>query len=242
MADGTRAPRAGIVVRNFPRHPAAKLAPLAQFGVATVHEAIGRRGYMATYMRPIYPGAAIAGSAVTVSVAPGDNTMIHVAIEFCRPGDVLVVAPTSPCTDGYFGELLGTQLKHRGVLGLVIDAGVRDVKPLTDMRFPVWSRAVSAQGTVKETLGNVNLPLICAGERVDAGDVIIADDDGVMVLPYGKLDEGLKASQARTDKEAQSRARFEAGAMSLDLSGMREKLIARGLTYVEDLAELGRKS
>ncbi len=230
--------KAGVVVRNIPRTPVARLAPLAEYGVATVHEAIGRRGLMASSLRPIYPGAALAGPAVTVSVTPGDNTMIHVAVELCQAGDVLVVSPTSPCEDGYFGDLLATALKARGVQGLIIDAGVRDVRTLTEMGFPVWSRAVFAQGTVKESLGNVNTPIVCGGHPVEPGDIIIADDDGVMVLARGKLDEAVVAAKARTDKEAANRARFLAGELGLDVYGMRGKLAQKGLVYVDSLADL----
>ncbi|SRR5665213_97270 len=228
----------GIVVRNVERSAIERLAPLAQRGVATVHEALGRTGLMRAYMRPIYPGASIVGNAVTVSVAPGDNTMLHVAVELCQDGDVLVVVPTSPCEDGYFGDLFGGALKARGVRGTVIEAGCRDIRTLKEMDYPVWSRAVFAQGTVKETLGDINLPLVCAGQRVEPGDAIVADDDGVLVVPRARIGEALDASLARVKKEETNRARFAAGEVGLDVYGMREKLAAKGLRYYDDAAAL----
>ncbi|MES3636620.1 4-carboxy-4-hydroxy-2-oxoadipate aldolase/oxaloacetate decarboxylase [Mycobacterium intracellulare] len=230
--------RIGVAVREIERPCPDLVAALGEFGVATIHEAQQRTGLLSADLSPIYRGAHIAGAAVTISVPPADNWMIHVAIELCQPGDVLVVAPTSPSDAGYFGELLATSAQVRGIRGLIIEAGCRDVAELTEMGFPVWSKHICATGTVKERLGNVNRPLVCAGQLIHPGDVVVADDDGVVVVARSLAAAVMESAQQRSAREAVSRERYGRGELSLDVHGMRQRLADKGLIYVDSPEEL----
>ena len=232
--------KSGIAVRNVRRAPAAAVASLAKFGVATIHEAMGRVGLLAPYMRPIYPGAKLCGPAITVLGHPGDNWMLHVAAELLQKGDVVVMGLSSANADGMFGDLLATSFRARGAVGLVIDASVRDTAELRDMQFPVWSKAVNAKGTIKATVGSVNTPILCAEALVHPGDVIVGDDDGVVVVPAAKAAQVAQAALAREQKETATRARLAAGELGLDIYDMRAKLAAAGLEYYDTLDDVPR--